>query len=159
MARRLLLACVLLPYVSAWFFGSSTQGDCDVAPEIPEDRRHNKSRLVVASFNAEWLFDGETGPSSCPWKDATIATEHLNNVSTAINSMDPMPDVLFLQEVQNCNMLQRLAKGLKGAEYKWYLVPGTDTATQQNTGLLTRVDPVSDPTRTDDRHEWENPTL
>lgn len=47
--------------------------DCQAAPVTPEDRREDKSKLVLMNYNAEWLFlfGGSGGikcPSdACPW--------------------------------------------------------------------------------------------
>ena len=60
-------------------------------------------------------------------------------------------NVLFLQ-VEDCLVLARLASELPELRYKAYLLPGTDTATGQNVGLLTRVDPVIDLERTSNRN-------
>lgn len=38
-----------------------------------------------------------------------------------------------------------------GPSYKWYLIPGTDTATGQNSALVTRVDPATPLERTSNR--------
>lgn len=38
-----------------------------------------------------------------------------------------------------------------GPAYKWYLIPGTDTATGQNSALVTRVDPAAPLERTSNR--------
>lgn len=48
--------------------------DCSSVPREPEDRRVRRSRLRVASFNAEWLFLFGGGGSvdcpgrGCPWQ-------------------------------------------------------------------------------------------
>jgi len=63
-------------------------------------------------------------------------------------------DILALQEVYSCDILTRLIAKLDklGATgYKGYLVQGTDTATDQNVALLTRVDPISNLVRSSDR--------
>ena len=64
------------------------------------------------------------------------------------------PDIVSLEEVEDCAILQRLAdalaaRGQKG--YVPYMVKGTDTSTGQNVGLLTKVDPVADLSRTEAR--------
>ncbi|KNC48514.1 endonuclease/exonuclease/phosphatase [Thecamonas trahens ATCC 50062] len=130
--------------------------DCDMAPADPQDRRTNKEQLVITTFNVEWLFDGVTGPSSCPWKTAEEADRHLELVATFVATMNPLPDVLMMQEVQDCDMLRRLAKALPGGEavYRAYMVKGTDTSTQQNTGMLTKIDPETHVFRTSDRFPY-----
>jgi len=137
---------VLLLSLLAYCLG---QNACPAAPATPADRRANRSRLRLATFNVEWLFPGNDGKS--PW---TIpqAEQHLTDVSVAISQLNA--DVLALQEVYDCTMLGRLIEKLDklGATgYKPYLVKGTDTATQQNVALITRVDPISNLTRSENR--------
>ena len=123
--------------------------DCGKAPAKAGDRRTDTGELVVTSFNVEWLFDGVSGPSSVPWKNKEEADEHTKDVAVFVRTMDPMPDVLLLQEVQDCDMLRALIAAIGDDAYKPYLIKGTDTATQQNTGMITKVDPVVDLYRTD----------
>jgi len=126
-------------------------GDCPLAPTSPEDRRTNKARVRLATFNAEWLFPGN---DKSPWTTAQ-AEEHLTNVSQAIAQLEP--DILGLQEVYDCNMLTRLITkltALGATGYKGYLVQGTDTATSQNTALITRVDPITNLVRTENRSPY-----
>jgi len=51
-------------------------------------------------------------------------------------------DIVSFAEVQDCYVLGRLNALLPTLDYLPYLVKGTDTATGQNVGILTRVDPV-----------------
>jgi len=53
-------------------------------------------------------------------------------------------DVLNLVETQDCYVLGQLMKAIGDSTYKAYLVKGTDTTTNQNVALLTRIDPVVD---------------
>ena len=75
------------------------------------------------------------------------ATRHINTVATQIRAVDP--DILALQEVEDCDVLARLAAFFP--LYRLYLVPGTDTATQQNVALLTKIDPTAPLSRTEER--------
>lgn len=97
----------------------------------------------------ERLFDGRSSnPSICPWKDnMTGAAFHLKKVAGQIRATDV--DILGVQEVQDCAMLARLVALLPG--YKGYLLPGRDTATEQNVAIVTRIDPVSALFRTNTR--------
>jgi len=130
---------------------------CPEAPKQPADRRSNKKYLTVSSFNAEWLFLAGEGKSTCPgtgcpWKDATMANQHLKNVAGVLKQINA--DIINIVEVQNCNVLKKLNDELKGMNYLPYLVQGTDTATGQNVGILTRVDPIQNLQRTDSRVEY-----
>jgi len=121
---------------------------CYVAPANPEDRRTNKSRLTVASFNAEWLFlDGTQCPGSgCPWANLAQAEEHLDKVASVVAEINA--DIIGFQEVQDCDVLEQLVSRIPNGGYRYYLIRGTDTATGQNVGIITRVDPFVDLQRT-----------
>ncbi len=70
------------------------------------------------------------------------------------------PDIASMQEVYDCNIMNDLiaALRLQGCSgYRPYLVKGTDTATQQNVALITRVDPVSNIMRTSNRFPYPLP--
>src|SRR5689334_12973671 len=51
------------------------------------------------------------------------------------------PDVVTLEEVQNCDVLRMLMStmGTPGNAYRGYIVKGTDTYTSQNVALMTKV--------------------
>jgi len=51
-------------------------------------------------------------------------------------------DIISFEEVQDCTALSRLNALLPGFGYLPYLLTGTDTATGQNVGILTRIDPA-----------------
>jgi hypothetical protein len=96
---------------------------------------------------------GTGSPSGNPWKTPAEAQQHVDNLATAICEFNP--DMVHMQEVYDCNMLDTLIVSLEGRGcfgYLPYLVKGTDTATQQNTAFITRVDPTSDVQRTENRH-------
>jgi len=126
-------------------------------PTTFEDRRPNKSRLTIATFNAEWLFwsNGNGGPSTrcpadhasgmCPWANANEADDHLTNVADLLREVDA--DIIALEEVQDCVVLRCLIDEIGDNTYKPYLIRGTDTATDQNVGIIARVDPISALTR------------
>ncbi|KNC99470.1 uncharacterized protein SPPG_05705 [Spizellomyces punctatus DAOM BR117] len=135
---------------------------CSQAPVEAGDRRENKDELTVGNFNAEWLFiNGGTGGlvcpgRSCPWKNKKMALEHFSRVAKTIAAMG-LPDIVHLSEVESCDALDKLIEVLeaentaaKGA-YRAYLVPGRDTALGQQVGFITKVDPIIDVIRTDER--------
>jgi hypothetical protein len=130
------------------------QKDCPNAPANPQDRRTDKTKLKLGTFNAEWLF-----PGNDPYSPRTIAQadQHLLDVAGAIAAFNP--DMLTIEEVANCTMLVRLIDVLKTRHNIQGLVPymvaGTDTATGQNVGLITRIDPSSNLWRTANR--WNYP--
>lgn len=70
------------------------------------------------------------------------------------------PDIASMQEVYDCNIMNDLIVALRiqgCSGYRPYLVKGTDTATQQNVALITRVDPVSNIMRTSNRFPYPLP--
>lgn len=119
-----------------------------------EDRRTDRSKLVIMTLNAEFLWDGvqpEEGQVNFDWKGSqTEAEDHMANVAEIVISGNP--DILNLVEVEN---LQALAtfndKFLAGRGYKAYLVNGKDTTTGEDVALLTRIDPEGDAIQRDDR--------
>jgi len=130
----------------------SAQVECPNAPSKPQDRRTNTSRLVISTFNAEWLFlDGKNCPGSgCPWANEAAALQHLADVAAVVKGVDA--DIITIEEVQGCDVLRALIDLLPSDfGYKPYLVKGTDTSTGQNVGLLTRIDPSIDLQRTEQR--------
>ena len=124
-----------------------SSGKCFTAPAEMGDRRVDKEKLTMMNYNAEWLFlNGGSGsmkcPSDkCPWKDKESAMRHFKNVVSQINKFNP--DIIHLTEVEGCEMLSMLAENLS-AGYNYFLIPGGDTATGQQVGLLTKIDPVID---------------
>jgi len=131
------------------------QTDCPTVAN-PADRRTDKTRLRIATFNAEWLFPGNDGYS--PWT-VPQADAHLIEVAKSVAQFNP--DVLSLQEVQTCTMLQRLIDTLQSRHglsgWKPYMIKGTDTATGQNVGFITRVDPSANVYRSENRYNYPVP--
>jgi len=117
----------------------NAQTPCSAAPATPQDRRTDKTKLVIATFNLAWLFDGVNDPSA-PWTTPALAQSHITKVAAQI--LRTGADILSVQEVESCDVLAQLVAQLPG--YKGYLVPGTDTATGQNAALITKIDPSSD---------------
>jgi len=118
------------------------------------DRRSNTSTLRIMQYNVEWLFVNYYAEANCPGSDCTWHTEsdakvHLEYVSKIINELQP--DILNLCEVEGCNELEMLINSTNGEQYIPYLIQGTDTSTGQNVGLLTKIDPVVNLYRTEER--------
>jgi hypothetical protein len=117
------------------------------------DRRTDKSVVRVGNFNLAWLFDGVNDPSGSPWT-STTAPQHIQKVAEQILRTDV--DVLAVHEVEQCSVLASLLTSL-GPAYKFYLVPGTDTATGQNSALITKIDPLGPVTRSEARVSFPVP--
>jgi len=63
-------------------------------------------------------------------------------------------DIIVLEEVEDCTVLNMVLDNIGDDSYRYYLVKGTDTATGQNVGLITRVDPSINLARTDKRADF-----
>ena len=99
-------------------------------------------RLV--QFNVEWLFmnyyaAAKCPGSGCPWANETEASTHFDYIAKVVDTLNP--DIMNLCEVEGIDELNLLRSRMtNGADYLANLIPGTDTATGQNVGLLTKPD-------------------
>jgi exonuclease III len=131
--------------------------ECPLTTVI-EDRRIDKTKLRLVQFNVEWLFIDYYAAMDCPgngctWKNQTEAQIHLNTVAKIIDELNP--DIINFCEIEGCDELNMLKDVLSnGSSYNSYLKKGTDTATGQNVGLLTRVDPLISLYRTESKYAY-----
>jgi len=103
--------------------------------------------------------NGNNGPSTrcpldhtqgtCPWVNKAQADEHLQVVARKLVSINA--DIITLVEVLDCRVLQCLIDAMGDPSYKPYLIPGMDTATDQNVAIISRIDPISALTRDEQR--------
>lgn len=124
-----------------------------------EDRRTDKDHIRLMQYNVEWLFIDYYNSSNCPgsgctWVNETEAETHLSYVANVIQTLEP--DILNLCEVEGCDELNDLIQQV-GKEYVPYLIKGTDTSTGQNVGLLTKIDPLINLYRTEERVNYPIP--
>jgi exonuclease III len=108
------------------------------------DRRKDKNSLRLVQYNVEWLFIDYYSSMDCPgdgctWHSVSDAQTHLSYVANVINYLQP--DIISLCEVEGCDELNMLKEQLDNT-YNPYLKKGTDSATGQNVGMLTRIDPL-----------------
>jgi len=108
------------------------------------DRRKDKNSLRLVQYNVEWLFIDYYSSMDCPgdgctWNSIPDAQTHLSYVANVINYLQP--DIISLCEVEGCDELNILKEQLDNT-YNPYLKKGTDSATGQNVGMLTRIDPL-----------------
>ena len=135
-------------------FLSSVQSDTECPNVlISEDRRENKQSLRLVQYNVEWLFIDYYSSMDCPgdgctWKSVDDAEKHLSYVSKVINELNP--DIINLCEVEGCDELNAVKNYLDDS-YVPYLKKGTDTSTGQNVGMLTRIDPLVDLYRSEEK--------
>jgi len=87
----------------------------------------------------------------CTWKNLTEAQTHMDYVAKRIKALNP--DIINFCEVEGCDELNILKDKLDGT-YLPYLKKGTDSATGQNVGILTRVDPLKSLYRSELKHNY-----
>lgn len=112
--------------------------------------------LRLVQYNAEWLFVNHYSGFDCPgtqctWKNTTEATIHLEYISRVVEYLSP--DILNICEVEGIDELQMVADSVN-LNYTPYLIAGTDTATGQNVGLLSRIAPRIPLYRTEEKYEY-----
>ena len=108
------------------------------------DRRKDKNSLRLVQYNVEWLYidyyaNADCPGNGCPWHNQDDAETHLSYVSNVIKELNP--DIINFCEIEGCDELSML-KAQLDTSYQPYLKKGTDSATGQNVGMLTRIDPV-----------------
>jgi exonuclease III len=145
------------------FVGLLTLGksdtECHVIPTTPANRMTpGGTTLKIMQYNVEWFFIDYFAASNCPgdgcsWKNISEATTHLETVSKVISDLNP--DIVNFCEVEGCDELNQLVTTLgSAAGYKPYLKKGTDTATGQNVGMITRLDPNVNLFRTEEKMDY-----
>jgi exonuclease III len=118
------------------------------------DMRKDKSKLRIVQYNVEWLFVDYCATSDCPgngcaWTTKEAAINHLHQVSKIIQELQP--DIVNLCEVEGCDELNMLVNKTQSPIYTPYMIKGKDTGTGQNVGLFTRIDPIVNLYRTEER--------
>jgi hypothetical protein len=117
-----------------------------------------KSGFRLVQYNAEWLFLDYYAPMKCPgsgctWSNETEAETHIQYVGKVVSELNP--DIINICEVEGCDELNLLSEQTANVtttnEYEIYLKQGTDTATGQNVGLMTKWTPIANLTRTEER--------
>jgi exonuclease III len=148
---------ILFNYFLVSVFSSDTQ--CPVVPSLFQDKRQDKSKLRLVQYNIEWMFIDYYSNSNCPgsgctWSNQTQALTHLDYISTIIN--DLKPDIINFCEIEGCDELNMIVNKTN-KDYNPYLIKGTDTATGQNVGMLTLIDPIVDLYRTETKYSYPIP--
>ena len=118
------------------------------------DRRSNSKSLRIVQYNVEWLFLDYDRNSDCPgngctWKTESEAKIHLSHLVNVINKLDA--DIINLCEIKGLHELDYLLKSNISNDYNSYMKKGTDTATGQNVGIISKLVPIVDLYRTEDR--------
>ena len=109
------------------------------------DRREDSNRLRLMQYNVEWLFLDYNSASDCPgngctWHNESEANIHLDHVFDVIDTINP--DIINFCEIEGCDELKVLQGMFDNGIYNPYLIQGSDTATGQNVGMLTKIDPI-----------------
>ena len=76
-------------------------------------------------------------------------------VGDVLKSLDA--DIVNLVEVEDCTVLARMARDYartSSGNYSSYLVKGMDSSTGQNVGMLTRISPLDNLQRTEERANY-----
>jgi len=139
---------------------------CDTECYIPvlkNTMKHTSDNTTfkIMQYNAEWLFIDYYKASDCPgngcsWKNESEASIHLDYVSNIIKEINP--DIVNICEVEGCDELNSIAEKLgTNSGYTPYLKKGTDTATGQNVGMLTKLTPKVNLFRTEEKLEYPIP--
>jgi exonuclease III len=133
--------------------------ECPVVTTV-EDRRTNKDSLRLVQYNVEWLFIDYYSAMDCPgngctWKNSSEAETHMDYVAKRIKDINP--DIINFCEIEGCDELNMLKNRLQDESYNSYLKKGTDTATGQNVGMLTRIDPIRSLYRTEMKYPYPIP--
>jgi len=146
---------LLLSMVAKIIFADT---ECPLVSSIG-DRRADKNKLRLVQYNVEWFFIDYYSNMKCPgdgctWKNESEAEMHMDYVSKRIQAINP--DIINFCEVEGCDELNILKDKLDGT-YVSYLKKGTDSATGQNVGMLTRVDPLKSLYRTELKYNYPIP--
>ena len=124
----------------------SNDSQCPLTQSKGSDRRTHPDKLSLMQYNVEWAFidyykNADCPGNGCTWNTTEQSISHLNYVSTIINKYNP--DIVNICEIEGCDELDFLVNSTS-SNYHPYLMFGTDTATGQNVGLMTKIDPTSD---------------
>lgn len=109
----------------------------------------------IVQYNAEWLFVDYYAPMKCPgsgctWANESEASKHMQYVAKVVSDLNP--DIMNVCEVEGINEMEILRQSTINAdEYQVYLKKGTDTATGQNVGLMTKITPTTNLSRTEEK--------
>jgi len=135
------LLALFLTYSISPLINADTE--CPIVSSIG-DRRKNKNTLRLVQYNAEWLFIDYYNGSNCPgngcaWHTLSDAETHFSYVTNVVKTLQP--DIINFCEIEGCDELNMLKDQLESS-YNPYLKKGTDTSTGQNVGMLTKLDPI-----------------
>jgi exonuclease III len=139
---------------------SSSDTQCPyISNSTNHDNRTNKDKLRLVQHNIEWMFYDYYPNSNCPgsgcvWANQSEVQIHMDYISKIINDLNP--DIINFCEIEGCDELEMI-KSRTNPSYNPYLIKGTDSATGQNVGMLTLLDPVVNLYRTETKYSYPIP--
>jgi len=97
---------------------------CALSDTKPQEMSTGAGTLTLMTWNVNNLFDGVDNGfeydeflQSAGWS-AEKYLGRINSVSAAIEKIDPLPDIIMLQEIESLKILEDLAEALPGT-YAW----------------------------------------
>jgi len=122
-AGRRLLACAVFSLFAAVFI---VLGGCKFSGQETEDDEDEETgrSIKIMTWNVNNLFDGkDNGYEYDEFREAAgwSAEKYLgriNVISAAIDSVEPKPDIIVLQEIESLAILEDLASSMSGG-YSW----------------------------------------
>lgn len=152
--NNLFLGLNLLIILSNIIQINSSDTQCPYVPTTPQDRRSDKSKIRLVQYNVEWMFYDEFSGcpgSSCVWANQSEVLVHMDYVAKIINDLDP--DIVNFCEIEGCDEIQMMIDRTNTA-FNPYLIKGTDSATGQNVGMMTLIDPYTNLYRTETKYSY-----
>jgi len=135
----------------------STDTFCPFVPAKTQDNREQTNRLRIVQYNVEWMFldtYSNCPGTSCTWSNQSESIKHINYISNIINDLNP--DIINFCEIEGCDELE-IMLNLTNNKFRPYLIKGTDSATGQNVGMLTLIDPISNLYRIENKLDYPIP--
>lgn len=180
MRRLLAVSTALFALTLCMQFPSGTGNAANERAKAPpekdrKDRRQDQSSLRISTFNAEWLFPGNSDSPASPWQSGDCedgrvrrkdlkdthpyecgtagAEEHMKDIGTRVSRF--RPDILALQETYSYTVVSKVARYVNesvdgGFPMEAYLRKSADEYLKQSGALLTRISPSVDLTRSSD---------
>jgi endonuclease/exonuclease/phosphatase family metal-dependent hydrolase len=133
--------------IFAWVLIYGATGAATALSSVHAARKDITS-LRLVQYNVEWLFIDYYAPmdcpgAGCPWETVDAAHDHLDAVARVVNELDP--DIINMCEVEGIHELSLVIDALDNSRgYAAHLIPGTDTSTGQNVGMISAESPAVD---------------
>lgn len=140
-----------------WLTNAAIDTQCPNAPLVAKDNRNDVNKMRLVQYNAEWLFLDQYKDcpgSGCSWANDSEANLHFETVYKVLLDLDA--DFVNFCEIEGCDELSQMTEHVNNF-HSPYLLRGTDTATGQNVGFMSRIDPLETLNRTADRADYPLP--